>query len=958
MATLRQSSVRFKSQARWRFAIAILLCACGTNEGEPNSVVPAASHHDAGSSGYDAASPIESRDEPELPACLQGQAPAGCAEQPSPPILADWECPAGWLDAPGFTNEDGDEQVPDEVAPFRACAPPDRVVCPTGAFQRTGEVACHAVGEACPAGDFPDGLPATNVIYVLEGASGGDGTQANPFGTLAEAYVAASDGATIAIGKGTYPEALSIDRALTLWGACASEVLIVAPAPAEPEDATKPSTLVGAVDVRNGGDVSARNLTITGARIGLRVYGSASLRAVGVHLSAATRAGVRVDAGTAELEDVLIDNTQPAADHTDGDGLRVTSGANVTVSGAALMTNRFLGIGVVSPGTTVELDDVIVAGTEARELDKNFGRGIEIDDGAVVTAQRLILESNRDMALVCAGGTSSATTELHLTDAVVRDTRPREKGNAFGNGAAFIARASATLQRVVFERNRDVAVVAFPGQGDPPSVKMEDTIIRDTQSRLSDGRFGRGLLAEDGATVEVDRAVFARNINAGVMADTTAGLAGATITLHDVVVSDTRALEDGPVEEAGGWGVIVQDASNVVAERVLVEDSRDFGVRGTAGAGEGPPTLTLSDLTVRGTTARGDGENGNGAIAANGATMTLSRALFDGNHEVGVLAYSQAGETRTVLRASDLTIKNTLPNSIDGTSGLGLAAVNGVDVTVERALVEGNRFAGMVAYRSGEAESPTLDVTAALVRGTLPQESDKSLGLGIAALEGAHASITRSVMEDNRAFGIFADSEDAAWPSALALTDVVIRNTQESANRLRFGWGMGVQGGSEANVLRALLEDNVQLGVAVFNPNTRVTLSHVVIRGTRRASCGSVPFGEPGSCVPLDAPWATSYGGGVGLGVYEFGWVEMDHVEVTGSPLCGIQVSTGGAAKASQGEIHGNVIGLNVQDEAFDPALLINDTVRWYDNGTNVDSHTLPIPSVADAIATAATSPY
>ncbi len=186
----------------------------------------------------------------------------------------------------------------------------------------------------------------------------------------------------------------------------------------------------------------------------------------------------------------------------------------------------------------------------------------------------------------------------------------------------------------------------------------------------------------------------------------------------------------------------------------------------------------------------------------------------------------------------------------------------------------------------------------------------------------------------------------------------MIRNTQESANRLRFGWGMGVQGGSEANVLRALLEDNVQLGVAVFNPNTRVTLSHVVIRGTRRASCGSVPFGEPGSCVPLDAPWATSYGGGVGLGVYEFGWVEMDHVEVTGSPLCGIQVSTGGAAKASQGEIHGNVIGLNVQDEAFDPALLINDTVRWYDNGTNVDSHTLPIPSVADAIATAATSPY
>ena len=33
---------------------------------------------------------------PELPECLQGDSPVGCAALPEAPIFSDWECPEGW----------------------------------------------------------------------------------------------------------------------------------------------------------------------------------------------------------------------------------------------------------------------------------------------------------------------------------------------------------------------------------------------------------------------------------------------------------------------------------------------------------------------------------------------------------------------------------------------------------------------------------------------------------------------------------------------------------------------------------------------------------------------------------------------------------------------------------------------------------------------------------------------
>ncbi|NIS34721.1 MAG: hypothetical protein GWN73_30450, partial [Actinobacteria bacterium] len=85
------------------------------------------------------------------------------------------------------------------------------------------------VGDPCPAGDFPTALPAGPVRYVRPGATGGDGTMASPFGTVADALAGAPDGVVIALARGTHAEAVSIAANATLVGACAAETTIRPP---------------------------------------------------------------------------------------------------------------------------------------------------------------------------------------------------------------------------------------------------------------------------------------------------------------------------------------------------------------------------------------------------------------------------------------------------------------------------------------------------------------------------------------------------------------------------------------------------------------------------------------------------------------------------------------------------------------------------------------------------------
>ena len=96
---------------------------------------------------------------------------------------------------------------------------------------------CTAPGPtmACAAGRYPAPLPQADVLHVDAAFRGSpDGSEDKPFPSLSAALIAATRTArttptTIAVAAGSYPEALQIDRSLTLRCLCPSKVFLTGP---------------------------------------------------------------------------------------------------------------------------------------------------------------------------------------------------------------------------------------------------------------------------------------------------------------------------------------------------------------------------------------------------------------------------------------------------------------------------------------------------------------------------------------------------------------------------------------------------------------------------------------------------------------------------------------------------------------------------------------------------------
>ena len=241
---------------------------------------------------------------PRLPACLQGDSPAGCAELPR---LSDWPCPEGWLAEPIFIDAEGRDTPPAGLDPHTLCRPPEPAAdCPDGVMAQLGSTQCVQIGDPCPDGDFPEVPDEVEGIrlYVVGGAEQGDGTRAAPFGTLRGALAAAPHGAVVVIGAGSFAGPYTVDRELTIWGACAERVSLYAPAGGEGTD-------IAAVVAKGAAHLKVRNVQLGGRWTGALVRGAkAVLTLEGVWVHQATYHGVLVDGGTLEMARCHVEGTR------------------------------------------------------------------------------------------------------------------------------------------------------------------------------------------------------------------------------------------------------------------------------------------------------------------------------------------------------------------------------------------------------------------------------------------------------------------------------------------------------------------------------------------------------------------------------------------------------------------------------------------------------------------------
>ncbi len=600
---------------------------------------------------------------PRIPWLAEGVPPI------TPPVLTP--CPPGW-------REVHDSDVP-TCDPYPETGPE---VCAEGSAHFPGSPGCESVGNACPAGEWSDALPATGVLYVRAGAAGlGDGTRAAPFARIADAMSAASVGGVVALSRGLWDEVVRMRQGVTLQGACSAETVLTS---------SLPSEAAGVVNVTVS-ETALRDLRVEGAaRPGLWVAGaSAALNADGVVISRTESAGVAVVDGASLIgaRFVVRDTQSQSRDRAYGDGLSVEAGGTARVTRGLFERNREAGAYVDGAGTSLRLEDVVVRDTRSQGSDLMFGRGLNVSAGASVEIVRVLLEGNRDVAIRGSG----PTTSVRLEDVVVRDTQSAESDGRFGRGIDLQAGASADVTRALFERNRDVAI---RGSGSATSVRLADVVVRDTQGQ-TDGRVGRGLSASGGTSVDVTRALLDRNRDVAVLADG----AGTSVRLEDVAVRDTQAQES---DGSGGRGLQVQNGARADVTRAALEHNRDGAIILLAAG----TSARLEDIVLRDTQPRESSLSfGRGLAVQDGATAEVSRALLDRNLQVAIIV---AGVGASV-RLEDVVVTDTMvaacgAGCAQGTGGVGVGTYEHATVWLSRFVLRRAALCGVQIALDGELD--------------------------------------------------------------------------------------------------------------------------------------------------------------------------------------------------------------------------------------------------------------
>lgn len=757
---------------------------------------------------------------PEEPAAPTAAAP------PADVRLVSWACPSNWepVEHAELIDNDGN--------PFSWCRPPplprlklgayvtplkegeqegDRPVCDPaadGTFPLVGHAGCQPLGDACPAGDWPEvpaDVPGARV-HARAGASGGDGSPAAPFGTIAEAVAAAAEGDVVVIAGGSYPESLTIDKHLTLWGACARDTLIAPPGPYDAATA--------AVQVVQDRHVELRNLRIGGEQQGVRVDAAgAELTLRGVWIHGAAGNGVDVAQGTARLAGCLVTATRAAGDFY-GLGLRTAAGAVANIQACTFERNRDVAFSAYGAGTELSAADVASRETLPREADGDYGIGMEVLHGARATVTRALFERNRWVGVLAAYEGSVLTLE----QAVVRATRPDEDSGEYGGGVSIELGAGATLQDVLIDANHAVGLTVY---AQPTTLDAENLVVRATRPRASDANFGRGVEVYDGGEARIANALIEDNHDVGLVVFDP----GSRVDMQDVAVVGTESLASN---QTLGYGMALGFESEITMQRGLIDGNRSTGV-----AVFNDAVAELEDLTVRDTRSQESNDGfGHGLDADSGAQVTVRRGLFERNRSTAILAV----RVSTRLTLEDIAVTDTRSRASDGTAGRGLDAAAGAEVVLRRVRFEDNRDVGLYVRNP----DTVLEAEDLLVSDTLGRESDQAYGYGMEIGHGARTTVTRAVFDRNSSLGLFVLGEDTLAEFA----DLVVRDTQEDAADQKWGRGIEVNGGARAEIRRAVFEGNRDFGVFASQPGTVLAIEDTTIRGTRgRALDGAYGIG-------------------------------------------------------------------------------------------------------------------
>jgi hypothetical protein len=297
-------------------------------------------------------------------------------------------------------------------------------------------------------------------------------------------------------------------------------------------------------------------------------------------------------------------------------GIEVAAGGSISLDRVVVENNQSTGIFV--EGSTLALRDFVLRGFAASSVEDTGWAVLGLPE-STITLERGFTGESENGAFVMVG----AGTTMILSDVVIRDVVATATSSATIH-AEDGARVEAT--RVLIENVSSTGLGARDGAA---VLVVTDTVVRDSES--SPAQLGRGLELVGPASIVLGRTAFVRALELGLFVTG----AGAELSVTDLRVDETGPGASGLF----GRGIQAQLGSSVTIERASLSRNREVSVAstepGTMLHGTDVRIAGTLERACAETTCAGAGA-GTGAAALTGGYLALERFVLTDNPLCGV----------------------------------------------------------------------------------------------------------------------------------------------------------------------------------------------------------------------------------------------------------------------------------------------------------------------------------
>lgn len=263
---------------------------------------------------------------------------------------------------------------------------------------------------------------------------------------------------------------------------------------------------------------------------GVQAQAGAAVKLTYASIADNSEAGVvATGAGTTlQMANVWVTaTTARAVDGQFGRGVVVENAADAQFSQLTAAGNG--DVGVMAAGAKLHGEDLLVFATLSTPQagpgsGGERGRGLVVQGGADVGLARVRLSANRDVGLSVAG----LSTLLQVEDLVIDGTQPQLAGQLAGRGVDISGGAQVWLRRASLTDNHEVGLMI---QGDGTKLEALDLHVANTQAAIGGGHFGRGIVAADHAQINVTGGIVSKNRDIGLAVEQAAvSLVGTVVS--------------------------------------------------------------------------------------------------------------------------------------------------------------------------------------------------------------------------------------------------------------------------------------------------------------------------------------------------------------------------------------------------------------------------------------------